>query len=226
VTVNGGDVAGVAMQTLPGSTITGRITFEGPEIPSVRNIYLTPVPADQDLAPFVGGPGQAEVHDDWSFVIANVSGPRRLRVLSPPAGWSLKAILHNGTDITDAVMSLGTPAQSLDKVEVVLTRQQSHISGRVGEPRDTNSGCAVLAFAVDADRRGEDSRFFAATRTARDGTFSFDGLPAGDYLVAPTDRVRDEDEWRDPDLLSALERSATRVSLVEGQSVTLQLRKP
>src|SRR5437762_4194628 len=54
VTVAGTDVSGVEMQTMPGSHITGRVTFEGPDVPAPQDIGLTPVPANPDFAPFVG----------------------------------------------------------------------------------------------------------------------------------------------------------------------------
>jgi hypothetical protein len=184
------------------------------------------VPADQDLAPFVGGPDRAGIHDDWTFEITNVNGPRRLRVVRAPSGWSLKAILVDSTDVTDTVLSFGTPAQSLKDVEVVLTRQQTAISGRITDARGRPAaGGAVVAFAVDEDRRGEGSRFFAVTRPARDGSFELRGLPRGDYFIAAADRVRDDDEWHDPDVLNALARTATRITLIEGQELTLTLKR-
>ena len=154
----------------------------------------------------------------------NVSGPRRLRILGGPPGWSLKAILLNGRDIIDDVLTLGLPAQSLKDVEVVMTRQASRISGRVIDDRGTGAGGrAVLAFAVDADKRDEDSRFFGVARSARDGSFDLAGLPPGDYFVV-SDRMRDADDWHDPELLEALARSAQRVTLVEGQTVQVTLK--
>jgi hypothetical protein len=225
VTVDGRDVTGVAIQTLPGSTITGRVTFEGPDIPAPQDVELTPVPADPDLTPFVGGPDRADIHDDWTFEITHVSGPRRLRVRRPPSGWNLKTILLNGSDATDAVLSLGTPAQSLKNVEIVLTRQQTHIAGRVTDDQGRAiGGCAAIAFAVDADQWGDDSRFLATTRSARDGAFDIRGLPAGDYFVTVADRVREDDEWRDPDVLNALARSAKRVTLIEGPTAEINFQ--
>ncbi len=227
VTVDGRDVTGVAIQTLPGSTIIGRVTFEGPDIPAPQDVELTPVPADPDLTSFVGGPDRADIHDDWTFEIAHVSGPRRLRVLRPPSGWSLKTILLNGSDVTDAVLSLGTPTQSLKNVEIVLTRQQTHIAGRVADDQGRAiGGCAAIAFAVDADKWGDDSRFLATARSARDGAFDIRGLPAGDYFVTVADRVREDDEWHDPDVLNALTRSAKRVTLIDGQTVEIAFRQP
>jgi hypothetical protein len=209
------------MQTMAGSRITGRVTFEGPDVPAPQDIGLTPVPANLDFAPFVGVANHAEVHDDWSFEIVNVSGPRRLRVLAAPSGWSLKAVLLNGRDVTDDVLALGLPAQSLKDVEVVMTRQAPRISGRVIDDRGNGAGGrAVVAFAVDADKRDGDSRFFGVARSGRDGSFDLAGLPPGDYFVT-SDRMRDADDWHDPELLDALARSAQRVTLVEGQTLSL-----
>jgi hypothetical protein len=227
VTVNGADVTGIAIQTMPGSTIAGRVTFEGPDVPAQTDIELIPVPADPDLAPFVGGPDRADIRDDWTFEINNVNGPRRLRVLRPPSGWSLKAIFVNGTDVTDAVMPFGTRAESLSDVEVVLMRQQAQVSGRVTDAHGRpHAGGTVVAFAVDADKWGEDSRFFAAPRAARDGSFEIRGLPRGDYFIAAADRGPSDDDWHDPEVLNALARTATRVALNDGQAVEVTLKTP
>jgi hypothetical protein len=165
----------------------------------------------------VGGPGRADIHDDWTFEIANVSGPRRLRVLRPPSGWSLKAVLVNATDVTDAVLSFGTRAESLKGVEVVMTRQQTGIASRISDAQGRPvAGGAVIMFADDAGRWGDDSRFFAVARSARDGSFQVRGLAPSAYFAAAADRIRDDDEWHDPDVLNALARSAARVTLIEG----------
>ena len=76
--------------------------------------------------------------------------------------------------------------------------------------KDGVRGCAAIAFAVDADKWGDDSRFLATARSARDGAFDIRGLPAGDYFVTVADRVREDHEWHDPDVLNALARSAKR----------------
>jgi carboxypeptidase family protein len=100
------------------------------------------------------------------------------------------------------------------------TERTGIISGRVVA---ADSGEPIRKARVTA---GSSAAPAVTMSIGRDGVFSIDGLPAADYLVAATNRARDEDEWRDPDFLSVLERTATRVYLVEGESVTLQLRRP
>jgi hypothetical protein len=41
VSVDGADVTGIAMQTMPGSTIAGRVMFEGPDIPPPADLELS-----------------------------------------------------------------------------------------------------------------------------------------------------------------------------------------
>src|SRR5258708_4504469 len=84
VGVNGADVTGLVMQTLPGSTIAGRFTFEGGAAPGGVPIELSPVPADPDVAPFAGNPARIEVKNDWTFTISGAAGPSRLQLTRAP----------------------------------------------------------------------------------------------------------------------------------------------
>jgi protocatechuate 3,4-dioxygenase beta subunit len=230
VRLNGADVAGVIVQTMPGSDIAGRITFEGAGEPSRRRLELAAVPADSDFAG--RGNASADILDNLTFRIGAVLGPRRIRLTRTPAGWMLKSIRLNGVDVTDAVMSFGRPNQSLKDVEVVLTDLVTHVSGRVTDPRGAAiTDCLVTVFPIDEDRRYDGSRFFASRQPASDGTFDIQGLPEGTYFVAAVDRLPAEpglgdDAWQDPELLDRAARSAARISLQEGQTVSVMLRSP
>ena len=129
VTVNGTDVKDLVVQTSPGSTITGRVTFDGARSPSSRNFDLSAVPADADLAPLDGNFARADIRNDWTFEMSGISGPRRLRLLRAPRGWGLKQILVNGVDVTDTPLPFGSKSQSLSDVEVVLTDRITEIAG-------------------------------------------------------------------------------------------------
>jgi len=51
------------------------------------------------------------------------------------------------------------------------------------------------------------------------GVYRFTNLPAGDYLVAAVDRSHLA-TWRDPEFLSEVARSATRVTLTWGGKIS------
>ena len=152
VTVSGSDVKGLVVQTSAGSTITGRITFDDPEVPTSRNITLSAIPSEPDLAPLDGNFARADVRGDWSFEMSGISGPRRLRLLQAPRGWGLERILVNGVDATDTPLSFGAANQSLTDVEVVLTRRVTEVGGRIADDRGKPVADArVVVFAADSD---------------------------------------------------------------------------
>ncbi|PYQ89891.1 MAG: hypothetical protein DMG02_11335 [Acidobacteria bacterium] len=229
VSVNGTDLEGVVVQTMPGSDISGRVTFEGAATPNRRRLELAAIPADSDFAG--RGAAQADIHDDFTFHIGPVLGPRRLRLARAPAGWMLKAIRLDGQDVTDAVMAFGRPNQSLRDVEIVLTDVVTHLSGRVADSRGAPAAdCTVIVFPVDEDRRYDGSRFFATVRPAQGGAIDLAGLPEGTYFVSAVDRLPEgsgisEDAWQDPELLERAARKAVRVTLQQGQTVSVTLRR-
>jgi len=218
VTVGGSDINGLTITTLPGSTIAGRVTFEGGDPPASRAMEILPTPADPDQTPFFGAASSADIHDDGTFEIADVIGPVRLRVSRAPAGWALSRVVVNGLDATDAVLPFGTPEQSVRDVQIVMTNQMTRLSGMV-----TDSSRAVVAFSEERDRWYLGSRFLSAARATPAGAFTITGLPPGSYLVAAVDRLPDDDGWQDPAYLTELARRAARVTLTEGQSRTLAL---
>ena len=223
VTVNGTDMTDLVLRTSTGSTIKGHVTAEGnTEEWLWSEITVSAEPVDFDLSPAgMNPPSSAGVRYDWSFDLTGLSGPRWLRLRNPPPGWALKAVLFNGVDVTDHPLPFGAKGQSLTNVEIVLTDQITQLSGSVTDARGrVVSDCPVIVFAPERERWTVGSRFLTMTRAGRDGKFSVQRLPAGEYLVAAVDRMIDG-EWQDPSLLESLFRSVSRVTLSEGQKLTL-----
>jgi hypothetical protein len=156
------------------------------------------------------------------------NGPRRLRVLTTPAGWALKSILVNGIDVTDTPLMFGTNEQSLRDVEVVLTDRVTEIVGGVTDDRGRPAAdYVVVAFATDRAQWYQQSRFLKNTSPARDAAFALRGLPPGQYYVAAIDRrlgAEEAGELENPEFLESLVAHATRVTLSEGQRTTLTLK--
>jgi hypothetical protein len=226
VTVAGRDVGGLHLRTSAGSTLAGRITFEGSGArPRPGEVSVTTAPIDFDRAP-IGGPfGRSQTTREWTFELRGLTGPRFIRLVREPPGWALKAVRVNGIDVTETPLAFGSRAESLDDVEVVLTRQVSTLSGRLTDPRGQAVGGYVVAFSTDRSRWGVASRFVRLARSSLDGAFSIRGLPAGDYYVLAADRLLEGiGEWQDPDLLESLAPSALRTSIAEGQQVVVSPR--
>jgi Carboxypeptidase regulatory-like domain len=225
-TVNGVDVQDLEVRTAAGSTLDGRVVLEGSGAFKTGQLSVSPVPVDSDLSPLVGGgPAQATVDDEMKFHLAGLTGPRLLRVSRVPAGWTLRAIVLNGVEITDTALTFGKREQSIADVEVVLSQRVTTIVGQV-TARGRPAAASVLFFAADRQEWYPQSRFYGRTMSGADGHFRAEGLPPGEYLAIAVDAVpgiRDGDQWQDPDYLETLVTRARRVTLSEGGSVSLML---
>jgi protocatechuate 3,4-dioxygenase beta subunit len=225
ITVNGANVSGIELQMSPGSSISGRVTFDSASVPASRNIDITPLPTDVDLAPLDGNFARADIHNDWTFEMGGVSGQRRLELLRAPRGWGLKRVLVNGIDVTDAPLPFGANNQSLADVEVVLTDRLTEISGTAHDDRGRAVPDArVVVFSGDRDQWYDRSRFVKSAATDAAGAFTVRDLPPGAYFVSAVDRQRAGEgngEWLNPELLESLTSGATSITLAEGQKTAV-----
>ena len=112
-----------------------------------------------------GAPGA--VGEDWTFQIKLRPGPTRLNVMGQPEGWVLKAIRHQGSDVTDAGIDV-KPNEDIREIEVELTNRITDVSGLVmnsrGEP--AKDYWAVL-FARDRGKWQPQSRYIRTARPIR-----------------------------------------------------------
>jgi hypothetical protein len=226
ITVADADVTNLEVQASAGSQISGRIVAEGGELPKTDEFELSAIPVDIDRSPRLGGPpARAQITPDGQFVLAGISGPRRLQVVRAPSGWMLKSILAGGIDVTDQAMSFGRDEDSRDDIEVVLTNRITQVLGSLSDLRGlAPADVAVLAFATDAAQWYPGTRFRKRISPSSDGRFSIDGLPPGDYFVVAAEPPRDPGEWLNPDTLEKLSRGATRVHLSDGQRVSVTVK--
>jgi protocatechuate 3,4-dioxygenase beta subunit len=231
VMVTGEDVTGIELRTTPGSTIRGRIVLEESAPLSPQEIDCMAIAVDTDQAVMLGGgAARALINADLTFEMAGLNGPRLLRVTRMPQGFALKAILHNGVDVTDTPLPFGRSNQSLTAIEVVLTSRIAEITGTVVDSRNrAATDAAIVVFPPDRTLWYPATRFLGYAELERDGTFAVRGLPPGEYHVAAIDKRLTADlfgDLRDPDVLESLAAGSQRVTLDEGQRVSVSLRIP
>jgi hypothetical protein len=245
LTIAGRDTRDLHLRAAPGSRLAGRVVFEGTSgaledllagssrgsgtttlaALERRRIEVTTVPIDLDQAPLGGHVARHAVDAQGRFDLRGLTGRRLIRLAREPAGWVLKAVLVNGVDVTDTPLGFGTSDESLDGVEIVLTRRISEVSGRISDARGRPQTAYVAVFSSDRDRWTPASRFVKFARSAVDGTFLIRGLPPGDYHVVAVDRMLEGiGEWQDPEFLESVAPVAARIRLGEGQQVSINPR--
>jgi hypothetical protein len=164
--------------------------------------------------------------EDWSFEATGLSGQRRFRLNSPPPGWFVKSVTHQGTDITDTGLEF-KEGGNVTGLEVLLTQRVTELSGSVqdGSARPVTD-YVIVAFSSDRTKWGFQSRFIQSARPNQEGRFSIKGLPADDYVVLALDYL-EQGEESDPDQLDQWKTGGTRVTLgdTETKSLTLKLAR-
>ena len=147
----------------------------------------------------------------------------RIALVGVPGGtWNVKAVRYRGIDITDTGLEV-RPGEDVSDIEVVLTDQISSVSGLVTNGRgDTVKDYWTVVFARDHDKWAS-GRYIRTSRGDQDGRFKLTGLPATEYFVIAVESL-DPSEVSDPEFLARLETRASRFSLGEGETKTLDLK--
>jgi protocatechuate 3,4-dioxygenase beta subunit len=222
VTVSGGDVGGLFIGATRGGRASGQITFEGaatpPVAPSAVTLFSEPVR--------FGGLGAGRVGTiggDWTFELTSQLGARLLRLAGLPQGWLLKSVRLDGRDITDTpIVFAGT--EDIGGIRIILSNRTTTVSGRVIDTRgQAVKEYTVVVFAEDPGRWAAPSRFIATGRPDLDGRFQISRLPPASYLIVALDSL-EEGEASDPEILESLRAKATRITLAEGESTTVELK--
>jgi hypothetical protein len=154
------------------------------------------------------------------FTAPLIPGKYDIRVSGLPAGWYLKDITADGLTALDSPAELGTFVDT--EIVISITDKPTLIEGAV---RDSNqvlsSGATVVIMPIASS--GWNPNRSRVTRASMNGLFAVTGLPPGEYLVVAFDDAAGEG-LQDERVLRQLRTLATRVSIRDGESKTLQMR--
>jgi hypothetical protein len=224
VSVNGEDLSGVIIVTSKGASAAGHLAFEGGTQPKgLTGIRVSANPIDSE-GPMGAFGGAGSVKEDGSFELRGLSGTRLLRAANLPSGWILKSVKVNGADVTDTGMEFKA-AEAVAGVEILLTSKLTEVNGSVkGAGSQPAKDYTLVVFSDEPHRwSAPGSRYIASTRPDQDGRFQIKNLPAGGYYAIAVDYLA-QGEWNDPDVLERLKPKATKFSLDDGETRTLDLK--
>jgi hypothetical protein len=132
-----------------------------------------------------------------------------------------KSATIGGRDVSEAPFEL---SRDVSDLTVTFTDRWSGIDGAV---EGANADDAlVLVFPTDArgwTDYGASPRRLRSSRAFAGGKFDVGAVPAGDYYIIAVPEEQAVD-WRDPAVLELLARAATRVTVLEGEHKTIDLR--
>ena len=185
--------------------------------------------------------GDAEVAADWSFKIQGLNGTCSVQPVGFFGRWTLKSVIIDGENVLDSPVTF-QPGQKIRNVQITVTDKRSAMTFQVADDNGQSTrDYVVVAYPVEKDRWTNGARTYmppvfinpegirttaslpgGGSAVARPQTLS--GLRPGDYYVVAVDDL-ESDDVRDPVVLDRLRGSATRVTVGEGATVELSLRR-
>ena len=226
VTLGATDVRDLTITLNTGLKISGRTEFQGSaERPPGDRLAQVTVMLESADGRARTGALTSRLQANGLFTTAGVPpGKYLLRVINPPGGWDVRSIMLGGVDASDTPVDLED--KDLAGALITFTDRVSALSGTVKSAQGAaDNAAAAVIFPVDSRTwTYNNPRRIRMTRVSKSGTYTFNGLPDGDYfLIAIPEEVASE--WQDPRFLDAMSREATRVTMVEGDKRTQDLER-
>jgi hypothetical protein len=223
VAVDGRSKTDVALVLQPGTTVSGRIQFDGTGEYPTDFSNLRVILGSAQPNGFIAGSAMATVNADGTFRIADVM-PGKYRVsMTPPRGWRARSVDVAGRDALDFLLDV-PERDEVGNVTVTFTNRPTELTGNITDSTgQAASGYTIVLFAADQQYWTPQSRRIVTTRPSTDGKFTFRDLPAGAYKIAALEDA-EPGSWFDPELLKQLNAAAISVTIGEGEHKTQDLR--
>jgi hypothetical protein len=224
ITVGADNLDNVLLVTSRGAIARGIVTTDEGTPPPMRPEQLSLFARPTEPEAMMMAAGDNKVHPDWTFEMTGLSEARLLGGgIAQEPDWSVKAVLHNGIDVTDTPIDF-VPGQTVEGFEVVLSRKRTELSGQIsGERGAPETDATVVVFSEDPARWGVATRYVRTARPNQDGRYTLRGMPPHDYLVVAVKDL-EPGQAQDPEFLDSVRSHAQRVSLGENETRVQDLK--
>jgi len=230
VDLSGQERVEVAIQMQPSLMVSGTLvatSLGGAPTPDVTRVRVSISSAARDLSP-LSSPGLTTVAADGTFKVEGViPGTYRLTLTMPPVSgsaaspWSLRSTVAGDRDVTDLSFEV---TADLSNLVVTLADAQTQVAGaltdRSGRPAPD---LYVLMFSTDKAFWSSGTRRIKSARALENGTYTIDGLPAGEYYLCALTEL-DLTLINEPSYLERLISSSLKITLAEGEKKQQDLR--
>ena len=160
---------------------------------------------------------------DGAFVLSGLMGRVRIVTTGAPTGSTLLRIIANGLDVTDDGVDMDRG--NVAGVEVHLTTRPTLVKGQVTDAEGKPAVGTVIVYSENPALWSKpNTRYVVSRSSSLDTGFRIPELPAGRYLAVAVEQVM-PDQWADPENLLRLRPQATPFTVVEGEIITLALRR-
>jgi hypothetical protein len=147
------------------------------------------------------------------------AGAHWIRTQGPLRGWTLKSVLVDGREMTDAPIDVRSGGR-VNNVTVVFTDRLTEVNGTLSDDRGNPiTEYTVLAFPTDPTLWRPQARQIMTARPDQNGKYQIRGLPPGEYYLVAVDPA-EPGEWFEPAFLEQHRIGAASLRLGEGETKT------
>jgi 5-hydroxyisourate hydrolase-like protein (transthyretin family) len=208
------DLSDVTIATGPGTTIRGRVTFDGARPPAFR----------VKAAPIEGTGAMRRVGDaalvaaTGEFELTNVGG--RVLLSSDTDGWIVTSAMVDGTETVDAPFDV-TGRGTIVDVRLTATNRAASVDGRVTDDRQRPlAGHSVVLLRMEPT--GLVRHRLRVVQSGPDGRFQIDGLRDGTYVAGAVADLQTNYQFS-PEFQDRLRQFGQRFTMAPGETVTIDL---
>jgi len=224
LTVAGLDIGDLRVVVGAGTSVTGRVVFEGASPPSgsIPRFRIALSPVLRTAAPGARSARITSPDANGRFGFAGVSG-RVIVDITSPEEWMMKSVTIGPNEFTNSVLDLGD-REALTNVVITVTSRVTSVVGQVADAAgQTASDYVVVLVPAESYDLAITSRRVRAIRPATDGTFTTKGILPGRYAAVAIEVLEDGRQFS-PEVHQRVRRVGQQFSVREGETATLRLR--
>jgi hypothetical protein len=217
--VGNADVEGVAVTIAPGTTVGGRVIWEGQPALERDELRIGVRPTDDSPIYFPG----SRVNADGSFAIPDVGDGAYNAI---PEGESkdcyVKDVEYAGRASLEDGFSVARGSAAL--LEITISSRGGRVQGTVTDDDGLPTSGVYVALVPDSEARRAKHRLYKSQTTDQYGHFDLRGIAPGDYLLFSWTEAEDG-AWEDPEFLKPFleKKKGERISLQEGDTKSMNL---
>jgi protocatechuate 3,4-dioxygenase beta subunit len=217
--VGNADVDGVAVTIAQGSTVGGRVIWDGQPALEKDELRIAVRPTDDSPIYFPG----SRVKPDGSFAIPDVGDGAYNAI---PEGESkdcyVKNVEYAGRASLEEGFSVARGSAAL--LEITISSRGGRVQGSVTDEDGLPTPGVWVALVPDSEARRSKHRLYKSETTDQYGHFDLRGIAPGGYLLFSWTEAEDG-AWEDPEFLKSFleKKKGESISLQEGDTKSMNL---
>jgi hypothetical protein len=215
INVGNANIDDLVVMVPPPLVVSGRIRVEGTVPAPLKRLRVSLSSSDRSSA------GGAEVDDDLTFKIENVSPNQYFVYVSPlPDGYYLKTVRAGGAGGLNSGLDLTGGAAPF--VDILLSPNAGRVAGTVqsDDAKHLAGGTQVALIPQEKERR---DRYVQSTRAGEDGRFAFSSVPPGEYRLFAWEEL-EINAVLDPEFVGSQESKGQPVTVREGDKLNVHVK--